>query len=167
MKFCLPCIWSVGPPKVIYWGVFSTIRWKLICCTSLLAWDRNLVSVWELSQIMFALGVGRWSEKRVVCYLKNYRFFFSETKFFFQIFLIAFITLKINPDLKKYLMLGRKPGFRGPFMLKVRDFQKKIVIIYRLKQICHFTILNSSFEFSHIFCQYAGLWLAAIHHNQM
>ena len=51
--------------------------------------------------------------------------------------------------------------------LKVQDFQKKIGIIYRLKQICRFTILNSSFEFSRFFCQYAGLWLAAIHHNQM
>ena len=51
--------------------------------------------------------------------------------------------------------------------LKVRDFQEKIGIIYRLKQICRFTIINSSFEFSRIFCQYAGLWLAVIHHNQM
>ena len=36
--------------------------------------------------------------------------------------------------------------------LKVRDFQKKIDIIYRLKQICCFTILNSLFEFSRVFC---------------
>ena len=36
-------------------------------------------------------------------------------------------------------------------ILKVRDFQKKIGIIYRFKQICHFTILNSSFEFSRVF----------------
>ena len=36
--------------------------------------------------------------------------------------------------------------------IKVRDFQKKIGIIYRLKQICHFTILNSSFEFLRIIC---------------
>ena len=36
--------------------------------------------------------------------------------------------------------------------LKVGYFQKKIVIIYRLKQICCFTILNSSFEFSCFFC---------------
>ena len=40
------------------------------------------------------------------------------------------------------------------FMLlaKIRDFQKNIGIIYRLKQICHFIILNSSFEFLRIFC---------------
>ena len=38
-----------------------------------------------------------------------------------------------------------------PQHLKVRDFQKKIGIIYRLKQICSFTILNSLFEFSRIF----------------
>ena len=37
-------------------------------------------------------------------------------------------------------------------LLKVRDFQKKIGIIYRLKQICHFIILNSSFEFSRVIC---------------
>ena len=38
-----------------------------------------------------------------------------------------------------------------PQHLKVRDFQKKIGIIYRLKQICSFTILNSLFEFSRFF----------------
>ena len=36
--------------------------------------------------------------------------------------------------------------------LKVRDFQEKIGIRCRLKQICHFTILNSSLELSQIFC---------------
>ena len=37
-------------------------------------------------------------------------------------------------------------------LAKERDFQKKIGIIYRPKQICRFTILNSSFEFSRVFC---------------
>ena len=36
-------------------------------------------------------------------------------------------------------------------VLKIRDFQKKIGIIYTPKQICRFTILNSSFEFSRVF----------------
>ena len=36
----------------------------------------------------------------------------------------------------------------------VRDFQKKIGIIYRIKQICRFTILNMSFEFSRVFCKF-------------
>ena len=40
--------------------------------------------------------------------------------------------------------------------VKVEDFQKKIDIIYRLKQICRFTILNSSFEFSRVFCSLAA-----------
>jgi hypothetical protein len=35
--------------------------------------------------------------------------------------------------------------------IKVGYFQKKIGIIYRLKQICCFTILNSSFEFPRFF----------------
>ena len=52
-------------------------------------------------------------------------------------------TLGTNP-LPNYQFLN--------FFLKVRDCQKKIVIIYRLKQICRFTILNSSFEFSRVFC---------------
>ena len=38
--------------------------------------------------------------------------------------------------------------------LKVGYFQKKIGFIYRLKQICRFTILNSSFEFSCVFCKF-------------
>ena len=38
-----------------------------------------------------------------------------------------------------------------PSLLKVQDFQKKIGIIYRPKQICHFTILNLSFEFLCVF----------------
>jgi hypothetical protein len=36
---------------------------------------------------------------------------------------------------------------KGQPALKVQDFQKKIGIIDRLKQICCFTILNSLFEF--------------------
>ena len=32
---------------------------------------QKLVTVRELSQITFALGVGRWSEKRVVYYIKS------------------------------------------------------------------------------------------------
>ena len=36
-------------------------------------------------------------------------------------------------------------------ILKVGVFQKKIGIIYRLKQICHFTILYLSFEFTAFF----------------
>ena len=36
--------------------------------------------------------------------------------------------------------------------LKVQDFQKKMGIIYRLEEICRFPFLNSSFEFSRIFC---------------
>ena len=42
-------------------------------------------------------------------------------------------------------------------LLKVGDFQKKIGIIYRLKQICHFTILNSLFEVSRVFYSLAAL----------
>ena len=44
--------------------------------------------------------------------------------------------------------------YSGPYSklaLKVGDFQKKIGIIYRLKQICCFAILNFSFEFSRFF----------------
>ena len=36
-------------------------------------------------------------------------------------------------------------------MVKVLDFQKKIDVIYRPKQICRFTILNLSFEFTCVF----------------
>ena len=49
-----------------------------------------------------------------------------------------------------------KKGSSSPNLskLKVGDFQKKIGIIYRTKQICRFTILNSSCEFSRFFCQW-------------
>ena len=44
--------------------------------------------------------------------------------------------------------------------IKVGDFQKKIGIIYRLKQICHFTFFNSLFEFSRFFLLLMSVGLA-------
>ena len=63
----------------------------------------------------------------------------------------------------------RATGFASDMaMLKVQDFQKKIGIIYRLKQICCFTILNSSFEFSQIFWKFLTVrhWLSWLPVNE-
>ena len=51
---------------------------------------------------------------------------------------------QLQPSLISVPNEGAKPN---KLQLKVGDFQKKIGIIYRLKQICRFTILSSSFEF--------------------
>ena len=46
------------------------------------------------------------------------------------------------------------------YQVKVGYFQKKIGIIYRLKQICRFTILDLSFEFSRFFLLLMSMELA-------
>ena len=61
-----------------------------------------------------------------------------------------FHDLKTNQLLTLYLVIIQKNLVHNS-NIKVGFFQKKIGIIYRAKQICRFTILNSWFEFSRFF----------------